>query len=253
MKPKQAELTAIQACCIDAIGKNIQGNITIYSDSSAALKSLTKCCIDSALELECIQLLQQLGANNAIKLIWLPAHANIYGNEVADKLAAEAAKRTTISPEPITALDYKLIRKTNEERLENQLAQMWRNERGCAHTKYFISHADPSIANQVINMSKSDIRIVMGLLTGHCKLNQHLARLRLRDDPDCDQCGNAIESAKHKICECDEFATIRQNLYGNTTILPENLCKFPLAKLVTFFKKCTIFHAFSKQLHKTLK
>lgn len=39
-KPKQAELTAIHACCIDAIQRNASGSIVVYSDSAGALKTL---------------------------------------------------------------------------------------------------------------------------------------------------------------------------------------------------------------------
>lgn len=44
-------------------------------------------------------------------------------------------------------------------------------------------------------MSKKDIRITTGLIAGHCKLNQHLVRLGIRNDPDCDLCGNCGETA----------------------------------------------------------
>lgn len=238
-KPKQSELIAIQACCIDAKQRNIQGNIAIYSDSTVALNALANCCIDSALVLECIEMLQQLAVNRSIKLIWLPGHSGIYGNEVADKLADRASSRPTVGPEPITAIDYKMVRAANDEWLDNQIAQMWHSVQGCAHAKCFINSADISLTKQINNMPKQDIRIVTGLITGHCKLNQHLVRLRLRDDPDCDLCGTAIETAKHIICDCKEIGPIRQNLYGAHTIKPEDLCKFPLQKLVTFYKKCS--------------
>lgn len=128
------------------------------------------------------------------------------------------------------------------EWLVSQLAQMWRNERRCAHTKTFVHNADPGITKQILNMSKADTRMVIGLLTGHCKLNHHLARLRIRDDPDCDLCGTTTETAIHIICECSGVARIRQNIYGVETILPADICKFPLHKLVFFFKQCCESH-----------
>lgn len=214
--------------------------LMLYKETFKATwqSTLAKCCIDSALVLECVNLLQHLAAQCNIKLIWLPAHAGIYGNEVVDKLADHAAKRPIMGPEPITAIDYELIRTANEKWLEKQLAQMWNNEQGCTHTKCFVTTANPSISKQILNMTKQDTRIITGLLTGHCKMNQHLARLRLRDDPDCDLCGTAHETARHIVCECSGTSSTRQSMYGKTTMLPEDICKFPLLKLSAFFKKC---------------
>lgn len=62
---------------------------------------------------------------------------------------------------------HQLIKTKNEERLDNQLGQMWNNVQGCTHTKCFISTPDKSITNQIITMSKQDTRIIAGLLTGH--------------------------------------------------------------------------------------
>lgn len=236
-KPKQAEITAIHACCIDAIQRNIHGNIAIYSDSAVALSTLANSCIDSALVLECIQMLKQLAEHSNVKLIWLPAHAGIYGNEVADSLAKQASRRLTVGPEPITAIDYTLVKKINEEGQEQQTAQMWSSEKGCSHTKCFINGANSSITEQLLNMSKPDIRIVTGLLTGHCRVNQHLVRLGLRDDPDCDLCGKTAEVARHIVCDCDTIAPIRKNVYNTEHILPREVTKFPLRKLVEFYKK----------------
>lgn len=53
-------------------------------------------------------------------------------------------------PPPITAIDYKLIRKTNDEWLKEKLA--WNNEQGCSHTKCFVTHANPSMTIDYANI-----------------------------------------------------------------------------------------------------
>lgn len=171
-------------------------------------------------------MLQQIATHNTVKLIWLPGHAGIYGNEVADRLADQAARRPTVGPEPLTAINYKLIRDTNAKWLYSQLAQMWNNVQGCSHTKCFVNQADPSITKQILNMSKQNIRIVIGLLAGHCKVNQHLAHLRLRDDPDCDLCGMTNETAKHIVCDCVGTANTRHDIYGKAIVMPREMANF---------------------------
>lgn len=88
-------------------------------------------------------------------------------------------------------------------------------------------------------MSKHDIRIVVGLITGHCKLNSHLAKMRARDDPDCDLCGNTAETARHILCECPALASIRQRIFAKPIVQESEILKHPLQKVVTFYRKCS--------------
>jgi hypothetical protein len=44
---------------------------------------------------------------------------------------------------------------------------------------------------------------VVGLLTGHCHLKEHLFKLGLTDDPICEMCQEEDESATHIVCDCE--------------------------------------------------
>jgi hypothetical protein len=43
----------------------------------------------------------------------------------------------------------------------------------------------------------------VGLLTGHCHLKGHLSKMGLQDDPICERCLEADESAAHVLCDCE--------------------------------------------------
>ena len=62
-------------------------HIVVLVDSQAAIKALIKCTVTSITVLNCISNLNQLGKQNHVSIAWIPGHAGVHGNEVADYLA----------------------------------------------------------------------------------------------------------------------------------------------------------------------
>lgn len=235
----QAEIAAIHGCCIHALDIGLTGPIYFYSDSVGALNALKRSTIESGLVLECVRLLEQLSQSCDIKLVWLPAHSNIYGNETADKIAKYAADQQTVGPEPLMAINRQTIKKTNKLWLQENTMLAWRGANGCEHTKRFVATTTERVSNQLIEMSKSDIRITTGIITGHCRLNQHLMRLGIRNDPDCDLCGRTSETGAHFLCECSALINQRKRHFSKTLTTPSEVCKGNLLNIVRFYKECS--------------
>ena len=57
-------------------------SIVVLLDSQAAIKSLIKCTVTSITVLNCIRNVNQLGKQNHVSIVWIPAHAGVHGNEV---------------------------------------------------------------------------------------------------------------------------------------------------------------------------
>lgn len=190
------------------------------------------------LTLECINLLEEIANTNDIQLIWVPAHSGIYGNIQADAIAKFAATEATSGPEPFVAPYRNVGRSTNDKWLEEQMNVAWRGERRCAHTKHFILNVNPKITEQLLNMSRQEVRVVTGLITGHCRLNDHFAKIGMRDDPDCDLCGRERETAMHIICSCRSLNRCRMEIYRKEVLTAEEICSNPLRKLVKYHEKC---------------
>jgi len=78
----QAEVYAVMhgAQILEQFGVNNK-QISICSDSQAALKALSNSKITSRLVWDCIVALQQLSSHNAVTLFWVHGHSGIYGNE----------------------------------------------------------------------------------------------------------------------------------------------------------------------------
>jgi ribonuclease HI len=84
---------------MENIKKDYTGrNIYILSDSQVAITALGNFQINSKLTWDCHQSTTKLAEINRIKLVWLPGHTGIDGNETADQLAKQAPP--IIGPQP---------------------------------------------------------------------------------------------------------------------------------------------------------
>jgi ribonuclease HI len=58
----------------------------------------------------CFQLLLELAGQNKVKLIWVPGHSGVEGNEKADQLAKLGADEPLLGPEPFFGITKKTAR-----------------------------------------------------------------------------------------------------------------------------------------------
>ena len=77
-----------------------QRNISICSDSQAALKALQAVRTTSPLVYQCQKALNDISARHVVGLYWVPGHAGVRGNEIADGLARGSSALGFLGPEP---------------------------------------------------------------------------------------------------------------------------------------------------------
>lgn len=210
---------AIRVCCIDAIRNNKNGRINIYSDSIGALNALKNYRIDT----------------NQVTIYWIPARFGIYGHTQADSLAKAAAKMNIYAPLHLTTISRSYCKTVKDEWLEQTTRTKWRQTQIGEHTKCFLNDIKPNISNQLLCLNKRNMRIAIDLITGHCKVNSHLAELRIRDDPDCDLCGSTRETAIHSVCTCESLQTTRNSIYGSPTMQAQEITNRPIKQLINFY------------------
>ena len=96
----QAEVLAISEVAKNLpLDKLHNQSIVALVDSQAAIKALIKCTVTSITVLNCIRNLNQLGKQNHVSIAWIPGHAGVHGNEVADYIAKSGSKSKMHGPD----------------------------------------------------------------------------------------------------------------------------------------------------------
>jgi hypothetical protein len=64
------------------------------------------------------------------------------------------------------------------------------------------------------NLPRTKLGVLIGLITGHVRLNKHLHKMGRLSDPTCAACGIEEESALHFICVCPTLANLITQIFG---------------------------------------
>ena len=97
----QLEIYAILACAYEIQSQNRpEKYVTICSDSLAALRVLEAVRTTSPLVHQCQKVLNEISSRHAEGLFWVPGHAGVRDNEIADGLTRGGPAQRFLRPEP---------------------------------------------------------------------------------------------------------------------------------------------------------
>ncbi|CRK97324.1 CLUMA_CG010718, isoform A [Clunio marinus] len=79
----------------------------------------------------------------------------------------------------------------------------------------------------LLNLSRNDLRVMMGVLTGHCCLYKHLNSMQRTQLINCRYCkGMTEETMQHVVASCDAHSRVRLRVFNHTVINAEELAEF---------------------------
>jgi len=231
----QAEIYAILAC-VYSLSNEHEASIAICSDSQAALKALRSAKTKSSLVAETKTALRKLSTFNSVRLLWVPGHSNVPGNEIADELAKQAAISEFIGPEPVLRISSSTAQNTILSWAHTEHYKLWKSTTGCRQAKMFLQGPDRRLARFALGLNRKHLSILTGLLTGHVPLNRHLTVMKLRTDPLCPKCGEEEETAYHFLGKCSATMMVRYSVFGVYLMEPGELQKVQLHTLLRFVR-----------------
>jgi hypothetical protein len=173
--------------------------ITIHTDSKITLQSLKNLKNHRYLIDEIRKKAMSLRTHNwHITFTWIQAHVGHYGNELADKLAKEAARKDTVSYNRIPICE--IAQQLREKGLKKWQMQWDRTTKALATKEFF-----PNIKDR-LNTKITLTPNFTALVTSHGKTKLYLYRFKIIESPDC-PCGGGSQKVDHLTFEC----TILQN------------------------------------------
>ena len=231
----QAEIIALTHCVLEAL-KIADKNLVFCTDSKAVLNALNNPLTNSKLVKDCKYFLNLLCANNRVTLLWVPAHCNIEGNEIADSLAKEGAQLHLTGTKPVVPVSYDSAIKAIKRYPLAKLKEVWRTASTCRTAKLFISKPISGVTKYALSLKKNQLRILIGIITGHARFKVHLMRLGRVHDTVCEDCLEGDDDSVHYVCTCPAFGRARLRIFNSETISANQLLLLPLFKLIQFAK-----------------
>jgi hypothetical protein len=94
------------------------------------------------------------------------------------------------------------------------LYRAWRDLPGHRHGKLFIDRPCKKRADDLLKLSRQQLKMVVAILTRHAPVRRHLYIMGLfNEDPSCRICRMEAETVQHIICCCEALARERYNVW----------------------------------------
>jgi len=146
---------------------------------------------------ERMQVLEKLTGSNTVTLVQIPEHHGIPGNEDTDKLANEGTK---VPSDQTVGIPFAVGKEVITSHLRQEHLNRWKTCTGCYQSKMFMREPLQRTAKELQAMLRSQIKVAVGLLTGHTTLRAHMFRHGLTQWKDCQQCIHEKGDSVHTVC-----------------------------------------------------
>ena len=185
-----------------------------------------------------IRNLNQSGKQNHISFAWIPGHAGVHGNEVADYVAKSGSKSKMHGPEPVIVVPYASCVSTVKDWSTDRWKSMWNKRKDCLKMKEFVGWTSSRQTLRLLNLRRPHINRVVQVLTGHCNLQRHKKTTGRAESSLCPKCCLEDETSNHHVGNCKLYQDIRDKYFGITkTTIYIVVTKCNINKLVTYLKE----------------
>jgi hypothetical protein len=118
--------------------------------------------------------------------------------------------------------------------LTNTLSNGWKSSSGCRQSKLSIVKPSQNLAKSLIKLPRLKLSILVGLITGHSRLNEHQFRMTLEAEPLCQSCRLENESDLHFTCICPARSILRAQIFGKPVLNLEDYKRPSASNILQF-------------------
>jgi hypothetical protein len=94
-------------------------------------------------------------------------------NEIGDQLARQGSSHPLTGPEPALGISAKVAREVIRD-CTSRKDDHWQSVHGQRQAKGFLKNPSAKKAGELLSLSRNQLNVMTGLLTGHCRLNGYL-------------------------------------------------------------------------------
>jgi hypothetical protein len=166
-----------------------------------------------------------------VGLYWVPGHAGIRRNEIADKLARDSSVQRFVGTEPFLGISRQNIRGKIKCSMNNQHLVLWRGP--CStqrQARELVSGPNLGTRARLLSFNRTQSRVVIGLLTGHNTLRIHLYVMGCVITP---LVGNVVLKRKSPSTFCEWRPWLH---LGSFFLDPEDIRKLSIGAIWNFAK-----------------
>jgi len=87
--------------------------------------------------------------------------------------------------------------------------EYWQSIHEQKQVKGFLIQSSAIKVGELLDLSGTQLPIMIGLLTGHCHLKKQPCKLGLVKSSECERCKQPSEMASHVLCDCEALAALR--------------------------------------------
>jgi len=161
---------------------------------------------------------RKLSGSKKDTLVQTPRQHGIPRNEEAHKLAKE---RTNEVPNDQTVgIPFDVGKEVIRRHLRQEHLNRCKTSKGCGQSMTLMSESLPSRTKELQAMSRQELKVAEGLLTGHTTLRAYMFKHGLTKQQDYRLCGDGKEDSLHIECHCPALAFKRSRTLGHMFLKP---------------------------------
>ena len=131
---------------------------------------------------------------------------------------------------------FGMIKLDIHEWLERQHFRIWNLEDGAMTAKSLLGPKNRNKLEDALKMSRRDLSILVGAITGHMSINSFLFKLNLTNSKYCRFCNRYEETIIHILCKCRSLCELRTEHFGKDYVDVEDIRKQDYLDIVSFIK-----------------
>jgi len=97
---------------------------------------------------------------------------------------------------------------------DNKHRELWQAAAGCRQAKMFLHGPHKRLSCFSLALKRKQLKLFVGLLTGHIALNRHLTVMKIQTDAWCPSCGEEEETSYHLLGKCHANMLARYSIMG---------------------------------------